>query len=244
MAEARDTTTTLFLREMAFHRLTQPEIKCSRVPQLGAMAVPPLPSTWKTLTDQLTMPEDESLAMERDHQGAVSEHLKRPTGIQTLEQWGQVKAPAGKHKGRVFVEMLQDKGYVRQMWNRRGVASWVRSFQYYCRAMEIYEKKNQMGPIAASSTSTLGWTSTSHGKQLDDEGWEIMKSPGEPGPPQALAAARPRKRGPDPKGRAKMALEPNLERVQELQTQIAVLQDRLAREVQVPDEISENEGKQ
>lgn len=83
----------------------------------------------------LAVPVDEALEHTSPKERAeVPQELARPPGIQNLVEWGQLQAPAGKHEGRTFAELYDNQsGYVNQMWNRKSVSSWVRSFQLYCR---------------------------------------------------------------------------------------------------------------
>ena len=77
--------------------------------------------------------EDPRLQGSHHHGGAVPVAIQRPPGITTLRQWGKLVIPSGKHAGKTYEETHQDGGYVHQIWNRRAVSGWLRSFQMYCR---------------------------------------------------------------------------------------------------------------
>ena len=85
------------------------------------------------MTQILAAPEDPSLESQRQPHEMPSV-LTRPPGVNTLEEWGYTQAPSGKHAGKEFTEIYEtDRNYVTQMWNRKAVSSWTRSFQLYCR---------------------------------------------------------------------------------------------------------------
>ena len=85
------------------------------------------------LDRMLTTPTDPTLQTSTSHD-ALPEVLMRPPGINTLTDWGRTVAPSGKHATKTFAAIYEDdRMYVKQLWNRRGVSSWVRSFQLYCR---------------------------------------------------------------------------------------------------------------
>ena len=105
-----------------------------------------------------------SLSRRTRHWGSSATHgnigeINKPPGIHTLEEWGQIRAPSGKYPGSTFAEIFQkDQVYVQHMWNRRGVSSWVRSFQMYCRAVRKLEPspdyhRGYQAPVAPKSMS-------------------------------------------------------------------------------------------
>eukprot|EP00435_Cladocopium_sp_Y103_P026975 s1765_g6.t1 len=95
------------------------------------------------LDRMLTTPVDDSLMSNRTH-GDLPQALMRPPDINTLTDWGYLKAPSGKHATKTFAAIYEvDQGYVNQMWNRRGVSSWVRSFQMYSRARRAASEESK-----------------------------------------------------------------------------------------------------
>ncbi|CAL1130953.1 unnamed protein product [Cladocopium goreaui] len=91
----------------------------------------------------LTTPTDPSLQTSTHHED-LPEVLMRPPGINTLTDWGRVKASSGKHASKPFATIYEDdRMYVTQLWNRRGVSSWVRSFQLYCRERRAASQERQ-----------------------------------------------------------------------------------------------------
>ncbi|CAL1166937.1 unnamed protein product [Cladocopium goreaui] len=85
------------------------------------------------LQKSLTSPVDPSLHGNATYQ-ELPQSLSRPPGVANLEEWGSVIAPSGKHHQKTYAVIYEtDRKYVSQMWNRRAVAPWARSFQLYCR---------------------------------------------------------------------------------------------------------------
>ena len=81
----------------------------------------------------LTIEVDPNLRGAHQYPDTIHEDIQCPPGISTLRQWGQTKIPSRKHAGKSFEEAHADLGYVHQIWNRRAVSAWLRSFQMYCR---------------------------------------------------------------------------------------------------------------
>ena len=173
------------------------------------------------MTSELQMPEDQTLWV-KDQYTAAGEIMK-PPGIQTLEEWGQVRAQAGKHPGKTFAEIYdKDPCYLFQLKNRKGVSAWVRSLQMYTRArLEItnqaLEKDRQM-PLLP--------TKGQRSKKVE-EGWtEVAQSSN-----QEVHRTKNDLKRPAEEEQSDMAVEASPERVIELQTKIAILQRELEKEI-------------
>eukprot|EP00435_Cladocopium_sp_Y103_P042739 s1807_g11.t2 len=200
----------------------------------------------------LTYSVDPRLNTHHEYPEAVSAEIQRPPDITTLRQWGQQVIPSGKQAGKSFEEARNVCGYARQLWNRKAVSAWVRSFQMYCRARSVEDAKQIHSPpgpvtgptegkVPAQGTTAMTKdkikskpeTSSSH-QGPADQGWITIDSESS----TSSEINRKPKRGVAGKESKAMTVEPNQERVQALKTQIAILQRELARETKIP----ENDG--
>ena len=60
------------------------------------------------------------------------ESYKRPPGVTTLLEWGQLKFPDGVYKEKDFVTVLvDDPEYCRRVASRKARSAWLKSFQQY-----------------------------------------------------------------------------------------------------------------
>ena len=85
------------------------------------------------LARMLTSPVDESLKDQKVFQD-VPTTLTRPPGVANLAEWGTMIIPSGKHQSKTYATVYEkERSYVNQVWNRKAVAPWLRSFQLYCR---------------------------------------------------------------------------------------------------------------
>eukprot|EP00435_Cladocopium_sp_Y103_P026577 s2051_g6.t1 len=186
------------------------------------------------LTTDLSLPEDETLGFQSTHWNIGN--ISKPPGIHTLEEWGQLRAPSGKYPGQTFEEIFQkDQVYVHHMWNRRGVSTWVRSFQMYCRAVRKFEPtpdhhRMQQAPVAPKTMSRP--------KSMPQQSSQQSSSP-----PSSLSewipvgSTSPRLKNEnkrsmaESKSSAEMKVEPNQDRVEVLRTQIAIMQRELQKEM-------------
>jgi hypothetical protein len=205
----------------------------------------------------LTCRVDPKLSTSKQYPETAPAEIQRPPGVSTLRDWGQLKMSSGKHGGKTFEQAHTDLCYVRQMWNRKEVSAWVRSFQMYCRARsqmtsEYAFKMQEMGvevDLVGLQTQVTTANSSSHSaapkpiskpkavaqlsqSKASQEEWinieEEVQTKSEP--------RRTTKRGSSKPKTTSMATEINATRVQELRTQIAILQRELAREEDIPEE--------
>lgn len=212
------------------------------------------------LKQALTAPVDASLQSQQQHH-EMPAVLTRPPGVATLEEWGRTRVPSGKHPGKTFAEIYEtDRAYMRQMWNRKAVSSWTRSFQLYCRhrrdksienqERETREQSLQM-PISPHMTPEVQeliaaggapWftprTNAQHiaAKAKSKSTMVPPKSSPEfveeTGREKINMEEKNNKRGYPQSSMPTMEIQPNEDRVRELNTQIAVLQRELQLEIQ------------
>lgn len=187
------------------------------------------------------MDVDQYLWRSKTHGTVDEKDLCKPPGIKNLEGWGQVKAPSGKHQGKSFQHIYEeDKMYVNHLWNRSAVSSWVRSFQLYCRhrrtaSEEAWNRAKEANPgwekwgqeqrpttprqmpvlPKTSSPSAHSWTMVDPPKT---EGY--MKTENK----------RPKEAETEFE-EDQMNVEKDPAKIQQLQTQIAILQRELSKEL-------------
>ena len=187
---------------------------------------------------ELSGEEDPGLTMPKTHMDAPDEKYKIPPGIKTLHQWGEQKFPSGKHQGKTFFQVFQeDDGYLMQVKNRKAVSTWMRSFQNYIRAMWLQRSRQQRMSKPESINLTMGYQvknpsrgvpSSSQSSQNHDKDseWEKVSS----------LKRQSAEKEPNKHQSTIMHTEANREKVEKLQTQIAILQRELAIETQVPED--------
>ena len=174
------------------------------------------------LSSELQMPEDQTLQFQSPY--TTSGEIMKPPGVQTLEEWGEVRAPSGKHPGKTFAEIYSlDQNYAFQLKYRRGVSTWVRSFQMYTRARlevsnKILEKERQM-PVRPAKTSVAKVSGTQ-----ETEDW-ISVPEGSQSGASASSKLELKRRAEEEQGQ--MTVEQDQHRVMEIKTQIAILQREL-----------------
>jgi len=90
------------------------------------------------LVAELSGSEDEALDMSKKGNPAnipaetQVEKYKRPPGVTTLVQWGELKFPEGVYRERNFVTVLvEDPEYCRRVASRKARSAWLKSFQQY-----------------------------------------------------------------------------------------------------------------
>ena len=207
----------------------------SKVYQLKAMAST---SSQAYLKADLQLPEDETLRFREIH--TAEGEIKKPPGVQNLEEWGQIRAPSGKHPGKSFKEIYgQDPNHVSQLKNRRGVSAWLRNFQMYSRArLEITNKmlqqERQMPVIPKKTTDRASST-----KVTEDDWIPIQPTPPAKG---MISRVGEHKRGLETE-KTEMQIEQDPHKIMALQTQIAVLQKReLAKETEKVGSSNQSKG--
>ena len=166
-----------------------------------------------------------------------------PPGIKNLQQWGEIEVPSGKQQGQTFSEVYDNHPcYIFQIRNRKAVSPWLRSLQNYVIARQKYQLKHpgqipqtQVGYPSTSQTSTQKRSMGAKGKE--EQEWEVIAKTAAQSSnakkPQSAKRSTTALASPD---RAKMTVEPDAERVQQIKTQIALLERELARETQIPEE--------
>ena len=183
------------------------------------------------LSSELQMPEDQTLQFQSPY--TTSGEIMKPPGVQTLEEWGEVRAPSGKHPGKTFAEIYSlDQNYAFQLKNRRGVSAWVRSFQMYTRARlevsnKILEKERQM-PVRPAKTSVAKMSGTQ-----ETEDWIPVPEGSQSG---ASASSKPELKRRAEEEQGQMTVEQDHHRVMEIKTQISILQRELEWQTQGPKE--------
>ena len=188
------------------------------------------------LEDELSGEEDASLTREPTYSQRNAKY-KIPPGIRTLSQWGQQVIPSGKQAGKTFEKVfMEDDGYLMQIRNRKAVSAWMLSLQNYRQAMidhrhraqlpeQIKDMKNHSQKV---KEMTSGYQNKPMGSRTDD--WEQVDSV------KTVHRSKREKAESSKEVPRKMMVEPNQERVESLQTQIAILQRELAQETQVPED--------
>ena len=175
----------------------------------------------------LPYPEDQNLT----YMTKVEEvEIYRPPGIHSLRQWGQMKLPEGKHKGKSFLETVE-KDYQYAQWidkNKSLTSDWARSFQGFVRAWN----KMTMSTVQGVSTPCPLAKGKVSGKKTPGDDWseaeEELILVQETGRSEGKLPTSS-KRGYPAEKTENMEMEVNAELVAQLQCQIAVLQRELAK---------------
>eukprot|EP00435_Cladocopium_sp_Y103_P028446 s399_g7.t1 len=188
------------------------------------------------LETELSGEEDPGLQSNQTYMNAPEQTYKVPPGVKTLSQWGQQVIPSGKKAGMTFTQVFdQDDGYCMQVKSRKAVAPWLRSFQNYLtarwkhRMLHQFPVKPQVNPTPKSSRTPTSQEKITKGYKITDQEWETVETP----------KASPLKRGTSEMNQgasssSAMKTEPNIDKVEKIRAQIAILQRELARETQVP----------
>ena len=190
---------------------------------------------------------DMPLPFQEDHTLSVmpeydATNIVKPPGIQTLRQWGEEVLAGGKHVGKTFAEARAiDASYAHFMVKKGDCTSaWAKSFHNYLKAMENVTDSHpaDQRPVMTSSTAAMvkkNWAM--NGAIATD--WDVVdelrsqQSAEVPKGITSLASGSGAKRGPpvssDPWAmQTEMSYEASL-RVQQIQAQIAILQDEMNR---------------
>ena len=189
--------------------------------------------------DELSGEEDAALVQET-HQPHTYQY-KVPAGIRNLHQWGLETFQSGKHKGKTFAETYEkDSGYAQFiLHNTRLTSVDMLSFQNYVKATKKKLSQEMLqGPIMPKTQA--------HRHSAMSSGRLPNKVPPGPAtgseaewiPIDPLSLSSPEKPTSETHKRGysqtmvptQMVIEENSEKVNELQTQIAILQRELAKQ--------------
>lgn len=211
------------------------------------------------LTRELNVEVDQFLWRSTTHGELNEDDLRKPPGIKNLEAWGNVKAPSGKRSGKTFRQIYEEeKMYMNQIWNRSAVTSWVRSLQLYGRhrraasleatkrAMEANPdwEKEENAKLKAIQNQWQGWrpaspkASPEKGPQTPSQmpitpasshSW-VMVSPKQTEGYMKTENKRPKEVEKEMMS-DNMSVERDPEKIQQLQTKIAILQRELNKEL-------------
>ena len=190
------------------------------------------------LDQPLPFPEDPSMTYMTV---TVEEEIKRPPGVQNLRQWGQMVMAEGKYKGSTFMDVInKDREYSNWMKKHQRLSSdcdWAVSFQNFVKAWDQTHGYNQ---VVKSLGATPKAQAMSQVKKIpevkswseDEEELVMIESGGQviQGPKKVIGSSSSSgKRALGVENENNMQPEVNPELVQQLQMQIAMLQDQLAR---------------
>ena len=188
------------------------------------------------LDQPLPFPEDPSMTYMTV---TVEEEIKRPPGVQNLRQWGQMVMAEGKYKGTLFMDVInKDREYSNWMKKHQRLSSdWAVSFQNFVKAWDQTHGYNQ---VVKSLGATPKAQAMSQVKKIpevkswseDEEEMVMIESEGQmiQGPRKVIGSSSSSgKRALGVENENNMQAEVNPELVQQLQLQIAMLQDQLTR---------------
>eukprot|EP00435_Cladocopium_sp_Y103_P025876 s3236_g6.t1 len=197
--------------------------------------MPPVPSI-KFPREFELWPNGENKGSHRERRpGRPSTQYQVPPGIRTLAQWGEQRIPSGKKAGKTFNEVfMENDGYMMQVKNRKAVSPWLRSFQNYLTARWKHRALQQLPvtPMQSQGVPSDGskMTKPSQSSRAPDHDWEKV---GYPSTSHKRAIPEIEK---GTSSSTSMTTEPNQDKIEKLQTQIAILQRELARETRVPED--------
>jgi hypothetical protein len=166
----------------------------------------------------------------------VDEDIRRPPGITSLRQWGQMKLAEGKHRHKTFMEVInEDRDYATWMKKHPKLASdWATSFQNFVKAWDQAHVIQQSAAVGLP-IKTSGQVGTSHrptGWSEDEEELVLIEDDKPKPSPMSVArckaAAGSGKRSYTMENVNNMNVEADPTVVAQLQLQIALLQDQLA----------------
>lgn len=198
---------------------------------------------------QLSGDEDATLGR-TDHRGTSGyqgKTYKTPPGISNLREWGEERILSGKMAGKSFKKIFEEHpDYVNQMRNRAKLSPLFQSFQYYIHAREKYEVRyhqemmTQPQPMAKSTPEKKKGVAKGEVKnrnQMTASGsWEVVTTSDNQ---EENKGSSTTKRNSSKMTEQTPASRPmatgDQHQVQQLQTQIAILQRELARATQGED---------
>lgn len=157
----------------------------------------------------LPYPEDPELAFMTVDPKDVKE-LAKPPGVQSLRQWGMMTFPQGKHAGETFYKtIVEDPEYAGYMRSKKKLTSdWAISFQGFVRAWEEAQGtsmkqtviKPRTKPMTRPKETESRSVSPTAKRILSEEEWDEEDE---------------------------MEAEIERETLAQMQTQMAILQDRI-----------------
>ena len=173
------------------------------------------------LVQALTTPVDETLQEQKTFQDSPK-MLTRPPGVANLMEWGAQVMPSGKHQSKTYAMVYEsEKSYVTQVWNRKATAPWLRSFQLYCRhrrEASIEHQKKETERLGLQMPISPYMTPVKKSSAGGDKEWTHV-SEIDKGNKRSL-----------PVKNDNMEIQPNAEKIAQLQAQIAALQRDLQSE--------------
>eukprot|EP00435_Cladocopium_sp_Y103_P058128 s1760_g20.t1 len=128
-------------RDLQF-RPTSPSLTAMAFPSGTKMVGSPYPGLNTELLDVVLQGEvDATLAFEQRQMPEIK--CKRPPGVMTLREWGQLSFPDGKWKGHSFAKVYkEDPKYAKYMQeHKKLVSAWAMSFQAFVNAMSKMEEE-------------------------------------------------------------------------------------------------------
>eukprot|EP00435_Cladocopium_sp_Y103_P007070 s4910_g2.t1 len=198
---------------------------------------------------------NQELAIPKNQLPTPAEVFQRPPEVNTLRDWGKLVMPDGKHRGKTFEQAFTDQNYVFQLKNRRATSAWAKNFQMYSRcrvhydyahSKEMYEKgipvtTEMLSQIVSKPSdqaivpSEMSKAKAQSSKDNCPDDWTQVETV-----PKTEIIKRPASQvsGNKPSQRS-MSTEPDVEKINRLQTQIALLQRELAKETQIPSDAEE-----
>ena len=181
-------------------------------PGLGSMA----------LDAMLDGEVDQTLAFEQSQMPEIK--TKRPPGVRTLREWGQLTFPDGKWKKSNFEKVFrEDTAYVKYMKEHKKLVSpWALSFQAYVIAMQKMEEECSEAfykEYARQWMKSVGMQMETPETKGPD--WELIAG----GSPESSSSLRPNQKRPMEFEVDKMSTE--VENVEEKLARMAILQREL-----------------
>ena len=151
------------------------------------------------------------------------ESVTRPPGIHSLRQWGQMVLGGGKHKGMTFQQAIEmDPEYGNWIKNHQVTSEWAKSFQEFSKAWQHMTMTNVQAPVLKSKAMVKTAAQPPRSVWSEDEEELVVI------PSTASSTMTSGKRPAAEETAVPMTAEISTEHVQQLQTQIAVLQRQLA----------------
>lgn len=159
----------------------------------------------------------------------TNEPIHRPAGVNSLREWGQMVFPDGAHKNETFLHVVKtNPKYASYIKNHPKLTSdWAKSFKEFVRAWE--QMKQPMGQQAIPMVKAKSKNKTP--SELEAEEWEANMVEGiqEVLTPRVTVEKKTPKRGLTSSSTSveHMQTEIDPDQVNQLQTQIAILQRQL-----------------